>query len=62
VVSARDMARYPMIGIEPTDPYGRIMCEMFESENVPFDLIIKARFGTTVCAPCQGRSRHRHHR
>ncbi len=49
-VSARDMARYPMIGIEPTDPYGRIMCELFERENVPFDLIIKARFGTTVCA------------
>jgi DNA-binding transcriptional LysR family regulator len=49
-VSARDMARYPLIGIEPTDPYGRIMSRLFEREQVSFDLIIKARFGTTVCA------------
>lgn len=49
-VTAQDMAAYPMIGIEPTDPYGRIMCALFERENVAFDLIIKARFGTTVCA------------
>ncbi len=50
VVSAHDMVRYPMIGIEPTDPYGRIMCDLFARENLAFDLIIKARFGTTVCA------------
>jgi DNA-binding transcriptional LysR family regulator len=49
-VGARDMARYPLIGIEPTDPYGRIMSRLFEREKVSFDLIIKARFGTTVCA------------
>lgn len=49
-VSAHDMARYPLIGIEPTDPYGQIMSRLFEREEVSFDLIIKARFGTTVCA------------
>jgi DNA-binding transcriptional LysR family regulator len=49
-VSAFDMARYPLIGIEPTDPYGQIMSQLFEREQVSFDLIIKARFGTTVCA------------
>jgi DNA-binding transcriptional LysR family regulator len=49
-VSAGDMARFPLIGIEPTDPYGRIMSELFARERVSFDLIIKARFGTTVCA------------
>jgi DNA-binding transcriptional LysR family regulator len=49
-VSAHDMARYPMIGIDPTDPYGQIMSRLFEREQVSFDLIIKARFGTTVCA------------
>jgi DNA-binding transcriptional LysR family regulator len=26
------------------------MCEPFERANAPFDPIIKARFGTTVCA------------
>lgn len=49
-VSAADMARYPLIGIEPTDPYGRIMSSLFERANVAVDLIIKARFGSTVCA------------
>lgn len=49
-VSAHDMARYPLIGIEPTDPYGQIMSQLFEREQISFDLIIKARFGTTVCA------------
>lgn len=49
-VSAHDMARYPLVGIEPTDPYGQIMSQLFEHEQILFDLIIKARFGTTVCA------------
>jgi DNA-binding transcriptional LysR family regulator len=49
-VSAVDMARHPMIGIEPTDPYGRIMVSLFERKGITYDMIIKARFGTTVCA------------
>jgi DNA-binding transcriptional LysR family regulator len=49
-VSAHDMARYPLVSIEPTDPYGQIMSQLFEREQISFDLIIKARFGTTVCA------------
>jgi len=48
--NAREMAQYPLIGIDPTDPYGRIMSDLFKRENVAFDLIIKARFGSTVCA------------
>jgi DNA-binding transcriptional LysR family regulator len=48
--SAREMAAYPLIGIDPADPYGRIMSDLFKRENVTFDLIIKARFGSTVCA------------
>lgn len=47
-VSARDIARFPLIGIEPTDPYGRIMAELLAREGAPINLIIKARFGMTV--------------
>jgi DNA-binding transcriptional LysR family regulator len=49
-VSAEDMARYPLIGIEPTDPYGRIMIALFERKGIDYSMIIKARFGMTVCA------------
>lgn len=49
-VSAREIARYPLIGIEPTDPYGRIMVGLFERAELDFNIAIKARFGTTVCA------------
>jgi DNA-binding transcriptional LysR family regulator len=49
-VSAADMARHPLIGIEPTDPYGRIMVELFTRENLNPEMIIKARFGMTVAA------------
>ncbi|MBP0617693.1 LysR family transcriptional regulator [Jiella mangrovi] len=49
-VSAREIVAHPLIGIEPTDPYGRIMAEIFERESLPYDVIIKARFGSTVAA------------
>ena len=28
-VSAAEIIRYPLIGIDPNDPYGRIMAEIF---------------------------------
>jgi DNA-binding transcriptional LysR family regulator len=49
-VSAAEIVRYPLIGIDPTDPYGRIMAEIFARENLAYDITIRARFGTTVCA------------
>ncbi|CAN1541760.1 LysR Transcriptional regulator [Rhabdaerophilaceae bacterium] len=49
-VTAHDMAQYPLIGIDPNDPYGRIMSALFERDRIEFDMIIRARFGTTVCA------------
>ena len=49
-VSAKELIRYPLIGIDPTDPYGRIMAEMFARNNLKYDITIRARFGTTVCA------------
>lgn len=50
VVSAADIIRYPLIGIDPNDPYGRIMAEIFARNRLSYDITIRARFGTTVCA------------
>jgi DNA-binding transcriptional LysR family regulator len=44
------MTRYPLIGIDPNDPYGRIMAEIFARHKLAYDITIRARFGTTVCA------------
>jgi DNA-binding transcriptional LysR family regulator len=42
--------RHPLIGIDPNDPYGRIMAGIFARLGVTYDVTIKARFGTMVCA------------
>jgi DNA-binding transcriptional LysR family regulator len=49
-VSAAEMIRYPLIGIDPNDPYGRIMAEIFARNKLAYNITIRARFGTTVCA------------
>jgi DNA-binding transcriptional LysR family regulator len=49
-VSAAEMTRYPLIGIDPNDPYGRIMAEIFARNRLTYNITIRARFGTTVCA------------
>jgi len=49
-VSAAEIIRYPLIGIDPSDPYGRIMAEIFARNQLSYDITIRARFGTTVCA------------
>ena len=49
-VTAAEMTRYPLIGIDPNDPYGRIMSDIFARNKLSYDITIKARFGTTVCA------------
>jgi DNA-binding transcriptional LysR family regulator len=49
-VSAAEIIRYPLIGIDPNDPYGRIMAEIFARKKLSYDITIRARFGTTVCA------------
>ena len=49
-VTAADIVRHPLIGIDPEDPYGRIMAGIFRSAGLPWNLIIKARFGMTVSA------------
>jgi DNA-binding transcriptional LysR family regulator len=49
-ISAKEIAAYPLIGVEPRDPYGQIIVRLFERAGVPYRVPIKARFGVTVCA------------
>jgi DNA-binding transcriptional LysR family regulator len=50
VIAAREIVSHPLIGIDPNDPYGRVMTRIFEQSNLGYTLTIKARFGSTVCA------------
>jgi DNA-binding transcriptional LysR family regulator len=49
-VSVRDIVRHPLIGIDPKDPYGRIMAGVFAEHALSYEVSIRARFGSTVCA------------
>jgi DNA-binding transcriptional LysR family regulator len=49
-VSADEIVHYPLIGIDPNDPYGRIMAGIFSSRALSYEVTIRARFGSTVCA------------
>jgi DNA-binding transcriptional LysR family regulator len=49
-ISAHQIVGFPLIGIDPNDPYGRIMAGIFGRNGIAYDVAIKARFGSTVCA------------
>jgi DNA-binding transcriptional LysR family regulator len=49
-VTAAEISKYPLIGIDPEDPYGRIMAGIFAKRSLSYDVTIRARFGTTVFA------------
>ena len=49
-VSAAEISKYPLIGIDPEDPYGRIIAGIFAKRSLSYDVTIRARFGTTVFA------------
>jgi len=49
-IPAAEIARHPLIGIDPGDPYGAIMTQIFDRQRLAYDITIRARFGTTVCA------------
>lgn len=49
-VTADEIVKYPLIGVDPNDPYGRIMAGLFASHALHYDVTIRARFGSTVCA------------
>jgi DNA-binding transcriptional LysR family regulator len=49
-VNAEEIVKHPLIGVDPGDPYGRIMANLFASRALPYEVTIRARFGSTVCA------------
>lgn len=49
-VTAEEIVKYPLIGIDPNDPYGRVMAGIFANTSLHYDVSIRARFGSTVCA------------
>jgi DNA-binding transcriptional LysR family regulator len=49
-VAADQIVKYPLIGIDPNDPYGRIMAGIFSNHALSYEVTIRARFGSTVCA------------
>lgn len=49
-VSLAELAEHPMIGIDPADPYGKILAAPFVEHGLPFELSIQARFAQTVNA------------
>jgi DNA-binding transcriptional LysR family regulator len=49
-ITAEEIVKYPLIGVDPNDPYGRIMAGVFASHALHYQVTIRARFGSTVCA------------
>jgi DNA-binding transcriptional LysR family regulator len=49
-VTAGEIVKHPLIGVDPNDPYGRIMAGLFADHTLHYDVTIRARFGSTVCA------------
>ena len=49
-VTAAEIVQYPLIGVDPSDPYGRIMASVFDAHALRYEVTIRARFGSTVCA------------
>lgn len=49
-VTAEQIVKYPLIGVDPNDPYGRIMTGIFAAQALHYEVAIRARFGSTVCA------------
>ncbi|SEF63527.1 LysR family transcriptional regulator [Marinobacterium lutimaris] len=47
-VSAEQIARFPLIGIDPADPYGQILDSVFAQDDVQYDLRFRVRFGFMV--------------
>ena len=48
VVSAADIARFPLVGVPPEDPYGRIMTDVFRRLGLPIRMSMSVRFGVTT--------------
>jgi len=49
-VPASEIVKHPLIGVDPNDPYGRIMAGIFSNDALQYEVPIRARFGSAVCA------------
>ena len=49
-VSVHELVRETLIGIDPADPYGRILAEPFRQYGLEFEFSIQARTGQTIAA------------
>lgn len=49
-VGVAEIVPYPLVGLDPKDPFGRIMARIFQAQSLDYEVTIKARFGSTVCA------------
>ena len=49
-VTADEIVKHPLIGVDPNDPYGRIVANLFARRDLHYHVTIRARFGSTVCA------------
>jgi DNA-binding transcriptional LysR family regulator len=47
-VSMADLAAYPLIGFDPSDPYGDVLARAFRDNGIPLDLSIQVRFAHAV--------------
>lgn len=47
-ITPAEIAGNPLVGINPEDPYGRILTEIFRREGIEFRMDVKARFGSSV--------------
>ncbi|WP_033070599.1 LysR family transcriptional regulator [Thalassospira australica] len=47
-VSVSQIAQCPLIGIDPNDPYGKLLARIFDVQGLEYHIEILARFGTTV--------------
>ncbi|WP_238367160.1 LysR family transcriptional regulator [Mesobacterium pallidum] len=47
-ISVHDLVRHPVIGLEPADPYGRLLARPFEKEGLTVQHAMRGRFAQTL--------------
>ena len=48
VLSVRDLAGHPFVGVDPSDPYGAILARPFADAGLPLHHTMRGRFAQTV--------------
>lgn len=48
VVSVHDMLRYPYVGVDPSDPYGGVLAQVFRDQGLEPRHTMRGRFAQTV--------------